>query len=46
LLSSRYGNERWRIQDGGRHGSTWWRDIVKIREGFGIEDGSWFEESI
>ena len=46
VLSARYGNERGRIQDEGRHGSTWWREIVKICEDFGIEGGSWYEESI
>jgi len=27
-------------------GSSWWREIVKIRERIGVDGGSWFEESI
>lgn len=46
VLSSRYGDKRGQIKDGGRYGSVWLREIVKIRERFEIEGGSWFEESI
>jgi hypothetical protein len=27
-------------------GSAWWREIVKIQNGIGVESGSWFEENI
>ena len=46
VLSSRYGEERGRLRDGGRLGSAWWKEILKIREGIGVEGGRWFEENI
>jgi hypothetical protein len=46
VLSSCYGEEGGRIRDGGRRGSAWWREIVRIQEGIGVEGGSWFEENI
>ena len=46
VLLSRYGEERGWIREGDRLGSAWWKDIVRIREGIGVEGGSWFEESI
>jgi hypothetical protein len=36
VLLSRYVEERGRPREGGRLGSAWWRDIVKIREGIGV----------
>jgi hypothetical protein len=27
-------------------GSAWWREIIKIQEGVGVEGGSWFEASL
>jgi hypothetical protein len=26
--------------------SAWWREIVKIQEGIGVEGGSWFEANV
>jgi len=46
VLSSRYGEERGRLKVGGRNGSSWCREVVKIQDGLGVEGGSWFEESI
>jgi len=46
VLSSSYGQERGRLIEGGRDGSSWWWEIVRIRDGLGVEGGSWFEESI
>ena len=46
VLSSRYGEERGWLREGGRMGSAWWREIVKIHEGIGVKGGNWFEESI
>ena len=43
---SRYGEHRGRLREGGATGSAWWREIVKIQNGIGVEGGSWFEESI
>jgi hypothetical protein len=45
VLSSCYDNERRKLMDKGRMGSPWWRQILKIHEGIGVEGGSWFEES-
>ena len=46
MLSSRYGEESGRIKDGGKARSSWWREIMKVREGIGVEGGNWFEENI
>ncbi|GAU28132.1 hypothetical protein TSUD_295700 [Trifolium subterraneum] len=45
VLAARYRVKRGRLRDGGRRGSTWWRELVRIREGseFG---GSWFGEHV
>ncbi|CAJ2666972.1 unnamed protein product [Trifolium pratense] len=40
VLAARYGVDRERLRDGGRHGSVWWRDIASIREGGGVAGGS------
>jgi hypothetical protein len=40
VLSSRYGAKRGWIKDGGRDGSAWWREIVKVRDGIGVEGGN------
>jgi len=34
------------MREGGLTGSAWWREIVKIQNGIGVEGGSWSEESI
>ncbi|MCI93416.1 putative non-LTR retroelement reverse transcriptase related, partial [Trifolium medium] len=33
VLAARYGMERGRLRDGGRRWSSWWREIVRIRDG-------------
>ncbi|GAU10918.1 hypothetical protein TSUD_426580, partial [Trifolium subterraneum] len=33
VLAGRYGIERWHLRDGGRSGSSWWREIVRISDG-------------
>jgi hypothetical protein len=39
VLTARYGVERGRLRDGGRRGSSWWREIVSIRDGVGGIEG-------
>ena len=46
VLSSRYGEDNGRLKEGGRRGSVWWREIVKIQEGIGVEGGNWFEANV
>ena len=41
VLAARYGVEGGRLRDGGRRGSSWWREIARIREG-GDLGGRWF----
>ncbi|GAU22735.1 hypothetical protein TSUD_138600, partial [Trifolium subterraneum] len=41
VLAARYGVEDGRLRDGGRRGSSWWREISRIREGGASED-NWF----
>ncbi|GAU22804.1 hypothetical protein TSUD_142440 [Trifolium subterraneum] len=45
VLAARYGVEGDRLRVGGRRGSVWWREIVRIREG-GEPGGSWFGEHV
>ncbi|MCI62016.1 hypothetical protein A2U01_0083273, partial [Trifolium medium] len=33
VLAARYGVERGRLQEGGRRGSSWWRELARIRDG-------------
>jgi len=35
-----------RVQDGGRHASSWWRMMCRVREGIGSGVGSWFDDNI
>jgi hypothetical protein len=44
VLVAKYGIVEGRLQAGGREGSTWWREIVNIRDGFGSLFGSWFPD--
>ncbi|MCI35554.1 cysteine-rich receptor-like protein kinase, partial [Trifolium medium] len=46
VLAARYGVERGSLREGGRNGSTWWREIVKIRDGLGEIEGGWFGECV
>ncbi|KAK2418448.1 hypothetical protein QL285_040641 [Trifolium repens] len=45
VLAARYGAEGGRVRDGGRRGSSWWKEVMRIREGGGNE-GRWFEEHV
>ncbi|GAU37050.1 hypothetical protein TSUD_207560 [Trifolium subterraneum] len=46
VLTARYGVKRGRLLDGGRRGSSWWREITRIRDGGGELGGWWFGEFI
>ncbi|GAU30447.1 hypothetical protein TSUD_392600 [Trifolium subterraneum] len=46
VLAARYGLERGRLCAGGTRGSTWWRELVRIRDGGGWLEGGWFGEHI
>ena len=46
LLAARYGLEGGRLQPGGREGSVWWREMVKIRDGFGSALGNWYVDNV
>jgi hypothetical protein len=46
VLATRYGMEFGRLKNGGRTGSAWWREIVRIRDGTGGLREGWFRESV
>ncbi|MCI73145.1 hypothetical protein A2U01_0094409, partial [Trifolium medium] len=46
VLAARYGVEDGRLRDGGRRGSSWWRELASIREGGGEPWGRWFGEHV
>ncbi|GAU35620.1 hypothetical protein TSUD_30370 [Trifolium subterraneum] len=46
VLVARYGMERGRLRDGGRGGSSWWREIMRIRDSRGGIGGAWFGEHL
>ncbi|GAU10297.1 hypothetical protein TSUD_420400, partial [Trifolium subterraneum] len=46
VLTARYGIERGRLREGGRSGSSWWREIVRIRDGVADIGGGWFGENV
>ncbi|GAU27943.1 hypothetical protein TSUD_146580 [Trifolium subterraneum] len=46
LLAARYGLEIGRLRAGGRSGSSWWREIVRIRDGAGGIGGGWFGDYV
>jgi hypothetical protein len=39
VLTARYGAERGRLRQGGRKGSLWWREVVRIQDGEGLGVG-------
>jgi hypothetical protein len=45
VLVARYEVEGGRVRDGGRRGSSWWKEIMRIQEG-GEHGGRWFEEHV
>ncbi|CAJ2673056.1 unnamed protein product [Trifolium pratense] len=46
VLAGRYGVERGRLCEGGARGSTWWRELARIRDGGGEAGRGWFRESV
>jgi hypothetical protein len=42
VLVARYGEVAGRLEVGGRSASSWWRELVKIRDGVEGVDGGWF----
>ncbi|GAU34960.1 hypothetical protein TSUD_312910 [Trifolium subterraneum] len=46
VLVARYGLERGRLREGGERGSSWWREIAKIRDDVGGLGSGWFRESV
>ena len=48
VLVVRYGEEAGRLEVGGRSVSIWLRDIVKIRDGIGVDGGGggWFADRV
>jgi hypothetical protein len=46
VLPARYAVEGGRVREGGRRGSAWWREMVRIRDGVGGLRGGWFRESV
>ncbi|PNX64609.1 alpha-1,6-xylosyltransferase, partial [Trifolium pratense] len=46
VLAAWYGLERGRLRAGGRHRSTWWREIASIREGVGVSESRWFGDHV
>ncbi|GAU44687.1 hypothetical protein TSUD_183450 [Trifolium subterraneum] len=47
VLAARYGEHVGRVREGGRHGSTWWREIVRLRDAEGAEgEMGWFAAGV
>jgi hypothetical protein len=46
VLAARYEVERGIMRDEGRRGSSWWREIVGIRDGVGGIGCGWFGEYV
>ncbi|GAU16278.1 hypothetical protein TSUD_299100 [Trifolium subterraneum] len=46
VLVARYGVERGRLRAGGRRGSSWWREIVRIRDSEGGIRGAWVGKNV
>ncbi|MCI56430.1 putative non-LTR retroelement reverse transcriptase related protein, partial [Trifolium medium] len=46
VLAAQYEVERGKLREGGRSGSSWWREIVSIRDGRGDLGGGWFGECV
>ena len=46
MLVARYGMEHGRVREGGRMGSAWWREIVRIKDGVGGIRDAWFGECV
>jgi len=46
VLVARYGVKDGRLEDGGRTCSSWWREIVRIRDGVGDNSGGWYASCV
>jgi hypothetical protein len=46
VLVARYGEEDGRLEDGGRSGSLWWKEVVKIRDGTVGGGEGWFSSCV
>jgi hypothetical protein len=46
VIVAKYGEVAGRLAVGGRSGSAWWREVLRIRDGEGTVEEEWFAESI
>ncbi|MCH98947.1 receptor-like kinase, partial [Trifolium medium] len=46
VLAAWYGVKRGRLRERGRSGSSWWREIARIRDGRGDLEGGWIGEGV
>ena len=46
VLVARYGVEDGGLEDGGRSCSSWWREIVRIRDRIGKGEEGWFASCV
>ena len=46
VLVARYGEDDGHLREGGRCGSSWWREVEKVCGGVGGVGGGWFKECI
>ncbi|XP_024632905.1 uncharacterized protein [Medicago truncatula] len=46
VLVARYGEVGGRLEVGGRSGSSWWREVGRIRDGDSDVGGGWFGDSV
>lgn len=46
VLKEKYGEEKGCLEEGGRYDSPWWKELVRIRNGIGLREKSWFEENL
>ena len=46
VLVARYGETEGRLEVGSRSASYWWREVAKIRDGVGEDEGGWFSERV
>jgi hypothetical protein len=46
VVVARYGESEERVRLGGRGASSWWREILRLREGSGEGEGGCFVEGV
>jgi hypothetical protein len=46
VLKACYGEVWGQVLEGGRHVSSWWRSVCRVREGLGESVGRWFDDNI